>query len=295
MEINLNGWNVVNKLEDCPPLSKKVLAISCNRLSIAMFQRDATDKYYLWEEKSDLGLGWSDIFSVDAWVSFENLENINLSVIPNEIRKELELENFHLKEKKEIGNYVEVLLWGDISNEGYLIGKYADNVKELLDDIALIQNLYSEIYHSYDIPIKTIVLILIDKFGCISNCVNLMDNKKINDAVGYNSGGPIDDLYLLSDPFLILEPKIKNMHLFSMNIDNLWENYSIWRYQEDPEDVYKNHIEDKELCHRIKRFIYYGMMNDFIKHCSNSDEVTKKLDTLAEILFPDMYIAKRIL
>lgn len=202
-----------------------------------------------------------------------------MSVISNEIREEL-------KKNKEVENYVEVLLWSD--NEAYLIGKHTNDVRKLLNDIALVQSLNSDILPYFEISIYQITMILIDKFGCISNCINLIDTVKINNAFEFNKRGKIDDLYLLDDLFLILEPTIKNMHLFSINNDNLWENYSIWVYQDDSEGIFKKYMEDRELCYRLKRFIYYGMMNYLIKNSCSSDKVINELDKLYENLFLDI-------
>lgn len=283
MEINMNKWNVINKLEDCPPLNQTVLAISDNNFYIAEFQTDGIDGCYVWELKDSYGLSWCNLFDIDAWIKLEDIGDINLSVISNEIREEL-------KKNKEVENYVEVLLWSD--NEAYLIGKHTNDVRELLNDIALVQNLNSDILPYFEISIYQITMILIDKFSCISNCINLIDTVKINNAFKFNKRGKIDDLYLLDDIFLILEPTIKNMHLFSINNDNLWENYSIWIYQDDSEGIFKKYMEDRELCYRLKRFIYYGMMNYLIKNSCSSDKLINELDKLYENLFLDINTPK---
>lgn len=155
-------------------------------------------------------------------------------------------------------NYIEVLLWSEDHNEACLIRKYTENIKELLDDISAVQNLNSDIYNFFEISIKETALILVDKFGCTSNLVNLINTIEINKNIRFDKHGniPIDNLDLITDL------KIKNINSFSINAFNLWENYSIRRYHEC---AFKKYIEDEELCQRMKTFIYYGM-EEFISN-----------------------------
>lgn len=185
-------------------------------------------------------------------------------------------------------NYVEVLLWSEEQKEAYLIGKYADNISKLLDDIAVVQNLNCEIAPYFEISIKEIAMILIDKFGCISNLINKIDTIKNNKNIRFDKYGhiPIDDLDLVDNHYIISD--LKNINSFVINISNLWDNYSIWRYQEDQKNILKQYIENKKLCNRIKTFIYYGIMNVFIENISNLDNLNKELDNLQGRLFPSI-------
>lgn len=86
MEINIDGWNKVNKIEDCAPLNKKVLAIHDSKLYIATFEREGNEEY-CWGLENERGLEWVDIFDVDAWISVENLGNTKFSDSPSKIRE----------------------------------------------------------------------------------------------------------------------------------------------------------------------------------------------------------------
>lgn len=64
--IQMEGWNIITSLEDCPPVNKKVLIVHSNKIYTGIFQKDGGQSY-CWQVEDDRGIQWIDTFEADLW------------------------------------------------------------------------------------------------------------------------------------------------------------------------------------------------------------------------------------
>jgi len=71
MEINIDGWKMINEFNDCPNLNKKVLVIHANKIYVGELEKDG-DTGYCWHIENESGIEWVNILDVDAWLDIFN-------------------------------------------------------------------------------------------------------------------------------------------------------------------------------------------------------------------------------
>lgn len=68
---NLEKWNRIIDLKDCPPLNKEVLAIHDDHIYIGFLMKSRYEGFH-WQLENDYGIEWVDIYDVDYWIEKES-------------------------------------------------------------------------------------------------------------------------------------------------------------------------------------------------------------------------------
>ncbi|PAF27354.1 hypothetical protein CHH61_03790 [Shouchella clausii] len=62
---NLEKWNRITELKDCPPFNKEVLAIHDDHIYIGTLIKPGNQQF--WQLENDYGIEWVDVYDVDFW------------------------------------------------------------------------------------------------------------------------------------------------------------------------------------------------------------------------------------
>ncbi|MDO7285892.1 hypothetical protein Q5W88_21550 [Shouchella clausii] len=76
---NLEKWNRITDLKDCPPLDKEVLAIHDDHVYIGFLMKSGEG--FCWKLDNDYALEWVDIYDVDYWIEKESYRKMTQTKI----------------------------------------------------------------------------------------------------------------------------------------------------------------------------------------------------------------------